>query len=103
VFEGLGYPPDKIRWVVNRHRPGTTLALRDLQRALGTERIATLPNQYEVATAAISQGLPVAEVAPRSALLRSLQALAEPASQAPQADSTPSWWGRWLQAAPVAR
>ena len=103
VFEGLGYPPDKIRWVVNRHRPGTTLALRDLQRALGTERIATLPNQYEVATAAISQGLPVAEVAPRSALLRSLQALAEPASQAPQADSNPSWWGRWLQAAPVAR
>jgi hypothetical protein len=36
-------------------------------------------------------------------LLRSLQALAEPASQAPQADSNPSWWGRWLQAAPVAR
>ncbi len=103
VFEGLGYPTDKIRWVVNRHQPGTTLTLRDLQRALGTERIATLPNQYEVATAAIDQGRPVAEVAPRSALQRGLQALTEAAPQAPQADRTPSWWGRWLQAAPVAR
>lgn len=103
VFDGLEYPAEKIRWVVNRHQPGTTLTLRDLQRALGTERIALLPNQYEVATAAVNQGLPVAEVAPRSALRRALQALAEPAMPSRESGGPASWWGRWLQPAPAAQ
>lgn len=99
VFDGLEYPAEKIRWVVNRHQPGTTLTLRDLQRALGTARITVLPNQYEVATAAVNQGLPVAEVAPRSALRRALQALAEPATSSRESGGPASWWGRWLQPA----
>ena len=103
VFDGLEFPPDKIRWVVNRHQAGTTLTLRDLQRALGTERIATLPNQYDVATAAVDQGLPVADVAPRSALARALQALAEPMARGREADAPASWWGRWLQTSPATR
>lgn len=97
VFASLDYPGDKIRWVVNRHQTDGSLGVDDLERALGTDRIATLPNQYEVVAAAVNQGLPVAEVDARSAIARGLAALAAellPAEPAPD----PRWrWAGWLR------
>jgi pilus assembly protein CpaE len=99
VFASLDYPRDKIRWVVNRHQRDGSITVADLERALGTDRIATLPNQYDVVAAAVNQGLPVAEVDPRSAIARGLALLAaellpgEPAL-------APRWrWGGWFRGA----
>ena len=92
LFDTVGLPAHKLRWVVNRHRRHGALTLQDVARALGTERLLTLPNQYDIAAAAVDQGLPVAEVGPRSALLQGLRELAALVQPEPAAPEPASWW-----------
>jgi pilus assembly protein CpaE len=97
VFASLDYPRDKIRWVVNRHQRDGSLGVADLERALGTDRIATLPNQYDVVAAAVNQGLPVAEIDARSGIARGLAALVSELLPV-EASAQPRWrWSAWMR------
>lgn len=100
VFRSLDYPDDKVRWIVNRHQRNGAYSLDDLQRTLGVTRVLTLPNQYEAVAEAVNQGLPLAQIAPRSAIARGLRDLAEgmlPPAAAPA--SAARRLGLWLRAA----
>ena len=70
LFERLGYPPERVHVVVNRHQSGDVLSLGDAERVLGREMTATLPNDFRLCADALARGLSVVEHAPDSALAR---------------------------------
>ena len=72
VFRSLDYPESKIHWVVNRHEKSSRITLDDLKITLGLGQFVTLPNQYDVVANSVNQGVPVATVAPGSAITQSL-------------------------------
>jgi pilus assembly protein CpaE len=101
MFVSLEYPPDKVRWVVNRYQKDTEITLDDLRLALGTERLVTLPNQYAVVASAVNQGLPVADIAPRSAIARALSGLAAQWLPSPDVPAARARWGQWFRVEPA--
>ena len=64
----LGYPNDKICIVVNRWQSGEVLSPADAEDVLKAEIFFKLPNDYRVASGALTNGLPVAEFEPGSKL-----------------------------------
>lgn len=90
LFRSLGYPTQKIHWVVNRYEKNSQITLEDLKMTLGMENVITLPNQYDVVAASVNQGVPVTTVAPGSAISRALREWA--LRIAPQADKPRVGW-----------
>ncbi|MBW1953990.1 MAG: AAA family ATPase [Deltaproteobacteria bacterium] len=66
----------KLKVVVNRYEKDYTLGLGDLETILLKPAFYTLPSDYHSMIEAINQGLPLAEVAPRSKLWRKIKGLA---------------------------
>ena len=64
----LGYPNEKICIVVNRFQSGEVLSPADAEDVLKAEIFFKLPNDYRVASGALTNGLPVAEFEPGSKL-----------------------------------
>jgi len=64
----LGYPNDKICIVVNRWQSGEVLSPADAEDVLKAEIFFKLPNDYRVASGALTNGLPIAEFEPGSKL-----------------------------------
>jgi pilus assembly protein CpaE len=77
IFRALGYPAEVTRLIVNRFEKGGRLRLHDLQTALGTEVLHTVPNDYAAASDSVNQGVPVLQLARASAVARSLAELVE--------------------------
>jgi pilus assembly protein CpaE len=103
LLASLDLAPHKLRWIVNRHQRDGALKVEDLRRLLGASVVSTVPNQYEWAAAAVNQGRPVAEIAPRSPLARALAQLAgdltaEDSPAAPNPVSRRLRWWRWSPA-----
>lgn len=73
VFRSLGYPAQKIHWVVNRYEKNSQITLDDLKATLGMDNVITLPNQYDVVAASVNQGVAVTTVAPGSPISRALR------------------------------
>ncbi len=90
VFRSLDYPPHKLHWIVNRCEKNSQITLADLKKAMGMQALSTLPNQYEVVAASVNQGVPVAVVAPNSAITRALRNLA--VQIAPLPEKTRGGW-----------
>jgi pilus assembly protein CpaE len=67
---------DKIKIVINRHHSANGLSARDLEHLIQKKVYFTLPSDYQALMEAVNQGVPLAKVAPRSKLCRSLQDLA---------------------------
>lgn len=59
VFDGLGYPAEKLRLVVNRYERGTDVTVRDVEKALGTAVALKVPNDFKNVTYAINHALPI--------------------------------------------
>jgi len=57
----LGYPNEKICIVVNRFQSGEVLSPADAEDVLKAEIFFKLPNDYRVASGALTNGLPIAE------------------------------------------
>lgn len=74
-----GYPAlrEKPRLVVNRHPSKGGIELSEIEASLGLEALATVPSDGMVVTAAINEGMPVAQKSATSPTLRSLTRLAE--------------------------
>jgi len=74
-----GYPAlrEKPRLVVNRHPSKGGVELSEIEQSLGLEALATVPSDGMVVTAAINEGVPVAQKSATSPTVRSLTKLAE--------------------------
>ena len=67
---------DRIGVVVNRFTKNAAIELGDIRKALRTDKLITVPNQYKLAAESINSGIPVAELstnAPLTKAIRNLQ------------------------------
>ena len=76
LLQGQGLHKDKVGIVVNRYHKGNGLALKDVEAIQQQPVFTTLPSDYAALSEAINYGAPLATVAPRSKLCRSLQTMA---------------------------
>lgn len=90
VFRSLGYPADKLHWIVNRCEKNGQITLDDVRTTLGAHRLITLPNHYGAVAASVNQGVPVADMPGGGAITRALRELAQ--RIAPRAAPARSGW-----------
>jgi pilus assembly protein CpaE len=64
----LGYPNEKLAIVVNRYQSGEVLSPSDAEDVLKAEIYFKLPNDYRVASGALTNGVPISEFEPTSKL-----------------------------------
>ena len=76
LCDRLGYPPDKVLVVVNRHNAHEALSARDAEDVLRRRIYWKLPNDYKISGDACVKGLPVVGLDPSSSLGRSYLELA---------------------------
>lgn len=96
VFRSLGYPPDKVQVIVNRHQKSGHVKLHDLETACGTPVWRLVPNHYETAAASVNQGVPVLKLSAKNPIAKALTGLArELAGDAARAPE--GWLGRLLK------
>jgi pilus assembly protein CpaE len=77
VARKLGYPDDRMVFVLNRASHLAGLVLDDIAGVLGTRRIVQIPTGGPEVTQAVSEGKPLVLHQGRSPVARALQALAE--------------------------
>ena len=77
LLERLGHTGSRVRLVANRCSKTDAINDRDVAAFLERTPDFRIPNDYQTTLAAVNRGLSVSEVAPRSALARSYDQLAE--------------------------
>lgn len=92
AFKSLGYPAEKIEFIVNRFEKGGDISLDDIQRTLGTPNLRTVPNSYKEVNTSINQGSALSEDGRSSVLTRNLADFA--LSLSPKAEESRSLLGR---------
>lgn len=97
AFKSLGYPADKIEFVVNRFEKSNDINLDDIQRTLGTPNLRTVPNSYKEVSTSINHGNALAEDGRSSALTKSLAEFA--VSLSPKTEESRSLLGRLFRRA----
>ncbi len=97
IFKSLGYPPEKIEWVLNRFEKTGAISLDSIQRTLGASRLRTLPNDYREVNAAVNQGNALAVLNRSSAASKSLAEFA--LSLSPRVEESRSLLDRLLRRA----
>ncbi len=70
IFASLGYRRDKVHQIVNRFDSGAPVSLGDLERSLGQKVMHILPNNFEIASESVNQGMPVLQLARSSNLAK---------------------------------
>lgn len=81
TFNSLGYPANKTRLIVNRFDKKDDITLADVSKTLKLEVFKAIPNDYSVVAESVNQGIPVAKLARRSAVAKSLQEIARELTQ----------------------
>jgi pilus assembly protein CpaE len=74
VFEKLGVDDERLKLVINRHRPGK--GSERFEKSFGYPIFWRLPNDYATAISSINAGVPVGDVGPESLLSAGLRGLA---------------------------
>lgn len=97
LFKSLGYPPDKLEWVINRFDKNGEISLDSIQRTLGSASLRTVPNSYKEVNTAINQGNALAELNRSNAVAKSLAEFA--LSLSPKPDESRSLLDRLLRRA----
>jgi pilus assembly protein CpaE len=77
LFRSLGYPAQKIHWVVNRYQKGGDITLESLEQTLGTKGIKTIPNHFSGVSASVNQGVPIDKLSRNNPVARALLQLAQ--------------------------
>ncbi|MBI5589800.1 MAG: AAA family ATPase [Deltaproteobacteria bacterium] len=73
----LGYmSPDRIKVVLNRYIKKNEISLKDAEASIGTKIFFTIPNEYDATMAAINNGKPLLELAPKSQITKTFLDLA---------------------------
>jgi pilus assembly protein CpaE len=76
----LGYPVDRMHFVLNRASDQSRLRFDDIAAAIGTRQILQIPNVGRELSDSINDGRPLLLHQPRSAFSRAIQTLAEQVS-----------------------
>ncbi|MEO7966371.1 MAG: AAA family ATPase [Gemmatimonadaceae bacterium] len=77
IFRRLGYPNEKLCVVVNRFQSGEVITPADASEVLKSEIFFKLPNDYKVASDAVTRGVPVSTADPSSKLTWGFNQLAQ--------------------------
>jgi pilus assembly protein CpaE len=76
-FTDLGYVrPERIEVLLNRHLKKGEISIKDAEAGIGKPLYWTIPNDYGATMAAINNGKPLLEIAPRAPISRSFARLA---------------------------
>lgn len=76
VTQELAVPMDQITVIVNRYNKKSIIEIDDIKKALKTEQVALVPNQYKLVSDSIDTGVPVMQSARNSAVGKAVQSLA---------------------------
>jgi pilus assembly protein CpaE len=77
LLASLDVPAQKLQWIVNRYDKRNALEPEALQKMLGeATTVHLVPNDFRSASAAVNQGVPLAQVARSSPALKALNELA---------------------------
>ncbi len=71
----VGVPKKHISVVINRFSKNAVITIDDIQKALRTKKLITIPNHYKIASESINAGIPVAEISKTAALSRGIRKL----------------------------
>ncbi len=71
----VGIPKKHITVVINRFSKNAAIAIEDIQKALRTKALITIPNHYKIASESINSGIPVAEISKTATLSRGIRKL----------------------------
>jgi len=72
LFRSLGYAPQKIRWLVNRYQKGGEITAESLEKTLDSQNITTIPNQFNMVSTSVNQGVPIGKLARSNPVTRAL-------------------------------
>jgi pilus assembly protein CpaE len=86
AFKSLGYPAEKIQFIVNRFEKSGDIGLEQFERSLGNVRVLTVPNSYRDVNASINHGVALAANSRTNGVTRQLAELATELS--PRAENT---------------
>jgi len=77
TFDALdAFDTEAVRLVVNRHLSKAEISVQDAEELLGRKVHATIPNDYETTLAAINQGTPLSQAAPKAKVTAAVAELA---------------------------
>lgn len=77
MFKSLGYSQNRVKFIVNRYEKNNKLKLEDLQNALNITQSFILPNEYDVVTESVNQGIPVVRQSSNGAVTKALKEMGE--------------------------
>ena len=78
----IGVSSGSIQVVVNRYDKRADITVADVKKALKTEDLLTIPNQFKVTAESINSGMPLTEVRRSAAVAKGLQGLSQSISGA---------------------
>jgi pilus assembly protein CpaE len=64
---------DQLKVVINRYLKKSEITVKDAESGIGNEIFCVIPNDYRTTMAAINQGKPIMEVAPKSTVATTFQ------------------------------
>ena len=76
LLRGSGFPPNKIRLIMNRFLAAEQDVLKETEEILKQKTFWLFPNDYPSASQAVNSGKPLIDVAPRSAVAKSYRDIA---------------------------
>jgi len=92
-FRALGYGPSKVRLIINRYEKEPEITLKDVQQTLGMPVYRTVPNSYRTVATSVNQGIPIAKLAPRDPVTKTLMEMAGELKQSSgKAAAEPKGW-----------
>ena len=77
VFSSIGYPPDKIRYLINRSDSSGGIGKDELMRALGRRLDFEVVSDGRLVVSANNEGMPFVVSAPDAAISRDVRRVAE--------------------------
>lgn len=90
-FRALGYGPTKVRLIINRYEKEPDITVKDVQQTLGMPVYRTVPNSYRNVATSVNQGIPIAKLAPRDPVAKTLMEMAETLLQGKVAAEPKGW------------
>ena len=71
----ISVPEARISVVVNRYSKNAPVELGDMRKALRTDTLITVPNQFKLAAESINSGIPVADISKKAPLTKAIRNL----------------------------